>query len=235
MQKHLWASSAVLFATVLGSAACSGTEDLPDRPAPGDAAMGPADAGDAGVSATDGGRNDSGTADASAGDASPTDGGPIDRRIDPIEVGRAWTYQVQVLGTYPACANGVHTSSTVGMVPRDGKNALQVESLCPGAGIFEYAVEGDRVWSYFQGAWRLSLDEPVVDGHTWSDDFFDYVWADTGTVTVPAGTFADCWSARKVVTYPSYTVFCRGVGPIHWHYEDGLGNGYDALLTRKNF
>ena len=41
----------------------------------------------------------------------------------------------------------------------------------------------------------------------------------------------DCFTARKQVSYPSYTTFCRGVGPTHWHYEDGLGNGYDAVLT----
>jgi hypothetical protein len=30
-------------------------------------------------------------------------------------------------------------------------------------------------------------------------------------------------------------ILCRGVGPVKWHYEDGLGNGYEAVLTAKNF
>ena len=35
--------------------------------------------------------------------------------------------------------------------------------------------------------------------------------------------------------YTSYTVFCRGVGPVEWHYEDGFGNGYEAVLKAKGF
>lgn len=23
-------------------------------------------------------------------------------------------------------------------------------------------------------------------------------------------------------------------GPVKWHYEDGLGNGYEAVITAKN-
>jgi hypothetical protein len=158
-----------------------------------------------------------------------------DRRIDPIEVGHAWTYDVRVLGWYPICSPGRHTSRTLESVTVGGRAGKRVESLCPGAGSFVYSVEGDRVWSRYAGAWRRSVDSPVRAGHTWSDDYFDYVWDRVGNVTTPAGTFTSCWKARKLVSYESYTVFCRGVGPVRWHYEDGWGNGYDATLTSKNF
>jgi hypothetical protein len=158
-----------------------------------------------------------------------------DRRIDPIEVGHAWTYDVKVLGYYPLCTSGSHTATTLESVRVGGREAKRVQSVCSRAGTFLYAVEGDRVWSWWAGAWRLSLDAPVRSGHVWSDDYADYTWERVGTVTVPAGTFKTCWSATKLSSRPSYTIFCRGVGPVHWHYEDTFGNGYDAQLTSKNF
>lgn len=158
-----------------------------------------------------------------------------DRRIDPIEVGRAWTYDVKVLGWYPLCSDGTFTARTLASVHVGGREGKRVESLCNHAGSFVYSVDGDRVWSWYDGAWRLSVDGPVRSGHGWSDDYFDYTWERVGTVTVPAGRFTSCWSAKKVADYESYTVFCRGVGAVHWHYEDGFGNGYDAVLTAKNF
>jgi len=162
------------------------------------------------------------------------DGAVADRRIDPIEVGRSWTYDVKVLGFYPLCEAGSHIATARSAKPKDGKTAIDVTSLCKNAGAYEYAVEGDRVFTYAAG-WRLSLDAPVAEGHTWSDTLRNYVWESRGTQTVPAGTFDECWSATVVARYTSYTVFCRGVGPVKWHYEDGLGNGYEAVLTRKNF
>jgi hypothetical protein len=201
-------------------------------------------AGDGGPGAGEGGADASADAALSAeggdGDASTAlvdggDGGAGDTRIDPIEVGRAWTYNVTVLGFYPACSSGVFTSNTLESSQLDGKTALHVQSLCDKAGVFKYSVDGDRVYVYLNGSWKISLDSPVVEGHTWSDGFRTYRWESKGSVTTPAGTFADCWSATTVASYTSYLLVCRGVGPVKWHYEDGLGNGYEAVLTAKNF
>ena len=203
--------------------------------------------GDPGVAEPDGGLGapdsgsgptlDSGAADASkgpdGGDAG--DGSMKDTRIDPIEVGRAWTYNVTVLGFFPACSNGVFVSNTLQSATVDGKTALSVQSLCQNAGVYKYSVDGDRVYAYLNGAWKVSLDSPVLEGHTWSDGFHSYKWELKGSVTTPAGTFADCWSATTVASYNSYILLCRGVGPVKWHYEDGLGNGYEAIMTSKNF
>jgi len=227
--------SSTLVALVLVACAagvgCGGAEaSSVDGPSPdggtgADGATGPGPAAEGGAGPT----GDGGTAEGG-------DGGPAaDTRIDPIEVGRSWTYNVQVLGFYPACSNGVFTSNTLQSSSLDGKTALHVQSLCKDAGVYKYAVEGDRVWAHFGGSWKLSLDAPVVEGHTWSDGLRSYRWDSKGTVTTPAGTFADCWSATTVAAYTSYILLCRGVGPVKWHYEDGLGNGYEAILTAKNF
>jgi hypothetical protein len=186
---------------------------------------------DGGSSSTDGGSTGDGGGNSDGG----TDGSVKDTRIDPIEVGHAWTYNVTVLGFYPACSNGVFVSNTLSSAMLDGKTALSVQSLCENAGVFKYSVDGDRVYAYLSGSWRTSLDSPVVEGHTWSDGFLTYKWESKGSVATAAGTFADCWSATTVASYTSYILLCRGVGPVKWHYEDGLGNGYEAVLTAKNF
>jgi hypothetical protein len=183
--------------------------------------------------------DDGGASPLADGGASPVaDGGTTtlkDQRLDPIEVGRAWTYNVKVIGVYPSCENGLGVATTVSKSTKGGRTAFQVQSLCKNAGTFEYAVDNDRVWYFFGDAWHLASDEPVTDGHKWNDGIYDYHWEDSGTVTVAAGTFEKCWTARLDVGYEWYTTFCRGVGPVHWHYEDGLGNGYDAILTNRNF
>ena len=200
------------------------------------------------VPGTDGGSDPDATpmdpfADGGTGtdSATPTDGSTKldgtakDNRIDPIEVGHTWTYNVTVLGFYPACSNGVFVSTALSQSTVDGKSAVSVQSLCENAGVYKYSVDGDRVYAYLNGSWKTSLDSPVVEGHTWSDGFRNYKWESRGSVTTPAGTFSDCWSATTVASYTSYIVLCRGVGPVKWHFEDGIGNGYEAILTAKNF
>lgn len=182
-----------------------------------------------------------GLPDGGADGATPPDGGDAgdgsvkDTRIDPIEVGRAWTYNVTVLGFYPACSNGVFLATALQQSMLDGKTAISVQSFCENAGVVKYSVDGDRVHSHIGGSWKISIDSPVVEGHTWSDGFRNYRWESKGTVTTPAGTFSECWSATTVAAYSSYIVLCRGVGPVKWHFEDGIGNGYEAILTAKNF
>jgi len=228
--------SAVVLAGLVACGGSSGSGDIGGTPAIGpDGSVDPfADAGTAtgdgggaktdGSTASDGGKGDGGA-----------DGSVKDTRIDPIDVGHAWTYNVTVLGYFPACSNGVFVSNTLSSEMLDGKTALAVQSLCENAGVFKYSVDGDRVYAYLNGGWKTSLDAPVADGHTWSDGFNDYKWESKGSVTTPAGTFGDCWSATTVASYTSYILLCRGVGPVKWHYEDGLGNGYEAILTAKNF
>ncbi|MBS2011276.1 MAG: hypothetical protein JST00_00075 [Deltaproteobacteria bacterium] len=203
------------------------TEPVPEAGAPGTDAGGDSstvtpEAGADGAVRVDGG-----------GDAG--DGAAPDTRIDPIEVGRAWTYNVTVIGIYPLCTNGIHTATTLGSAPLDGKTALEVQSLCENAGTFKYAVEGDRVFVHLGGSWKLSLDSPVAAGHTWTDGTLNYRWDKIGAITTAAGKFDDCWQATTVAAYTSYIQLCRGVGPVKWHYETGFGNGYEAVLTAKNF
>ena len=229
--------TAVVLAGLVACGGSGGNGDIGGAPASGpDGAVDPfADAGSAAFDGGSAGKGDGSTpSDGGKGDGG-ADGSVKDTRIDPIEVGHAWTYNVTVLGYFPACSNGVFVSNALSSETLDGKTAVAVQSLCENAGVYKYSVDGDRVYAYLNGAWKTSLDSPVADGHTWSDGFNDYKWENKGTVTTPAGTFGDCWSATTVASYTSYILLCRGVGPVKWHYEDGLGNGYEAILTAKSF
>jgi hypothetical protein len=177
-----------------------------------------------------GGKDAAPEMESSSGD----DAGPDDR-IDPIALGHGWTYDVTVLGSYPACVAGTHAATVVNEEMLGGRQAFQVQSFCTNAGSFFYSLDGDRVFTWVSMTWVLSLDAPVTAGHTWSNGLDSFTWEAVPTVTVPAGTFTNCWSAVEQVSYPTYTVFCRGVGPVHWHYEDGQGNGFEAVLTSKSF
>jgi hypothetical protein len=193
---------------------------------------GPAEGGDLGAT-RDGGPDAPTTPGADGGDGG--DAKAKDTRIDPVELGRSWTYDVKVRGIFPACDDGTFAATAVSQSTIEGRTALHVESFCQGAGAYDYAIDGDRVYSYVTGAWRTSLDAPVTEGHQWTDGFLTYRWESKGTVTTPAGTFSDCWSATTVASYSSYIVLCRGVGPVRWHYDTGLGNGYDATLVATSF
>lgn len=162
-------------------------------------------------------------------------GGSSAQAIDPIAVGNSWTYDVEQLGTFPLCPSGSHTAETLGESQLNGKTAYEVTSLCANAASSFYAVDGDVVQVNYQGTWILALDAPVEEGHTWSNGASTFTWHDEGTVTVGAGTFDDCWRATQNVGYEAYTVFCRGVGPVHWRSVDLNGDGFDAQLTAVNF
>jgi hypothetical protein len=172
------------------------------------------------------------------GDAEDTQdvGVGADEAIDPIAVGHAWTYAVTELGTYPGCPAGTSTATALTVGTKDGKaGAIEVQSLCSAAPPSWYTVDGDVVQVDVAGTWVLALDAPVQEGHTWSNGVSTFTWHDAGTVTVPAGTFDDCWTATQNVSYTAYTIFCRGVGPVHWYSKDASGNGFEAILGGKNF
>ncbi len=218
--------SALCCNVLIASACSSSAEDLGGG---GETASG----GSASGGSEEGGRGPGG--ESATGGGTAAGGASADDRIDPIALGHAWTYDVQELGAFPLCPSGSHTGETIDALTIDGKEAFEVTNLCANVESSYYAVDGDVVQVDYQGTWILALDAPVEEGHTWSNGTSTFTWHDEGTVTVPAGTFDDCWRATQNVAYDAYTIFCRGVGPVHWHSEDLTGNGFDAVLTAKSF
>jgi hypothetical protein len=221
-----------LFAFFVLFCACGETATVGTLGPPGDAAPPPDGGGatdapavvgeDAGPDATPP-KNDGGS-----------DAGPQPPAIDPLVVGHKWTFDVTEVANYPACPTGTNDVTVLDVAPRDGKNAYSVQSFCPGLPPVYYAQDGDVVLWDDSGTWVLVLDAPVQEGHTWTNGVITYVWHDLGSFTVPAGTFTQCFKAQDTAG-PSYSVLCRGIGPVKIVYRDPSNNGYDAVLTAKNF
>ena len=87
-------------------------------------------------------------------------GSGADDRLDPLEVGRSWTYSVT--STYGSCPSGMHDTRVIAAGTTDGGPTYQVQSFCGLTG--NTNVAGDRVEEYFDWGptgWMRSLDEPV--------------------------------------------------------------------------
>jgi hypothetical protein len=223
---------------MLACASCALVANLGDRTL-GDVDVGGAEGGtDVGGGGIDGGGGgDDGPA---SGDSTTgTDrNAPPETRIDPLDLGRTWTYDITAAdGSASTCPPGAHSAGIVGPgATIDGGPSLRYQSLCS-TFLVDAVVEGDRVTVYpidgggGIGSKVLILDAPVEEGHTWNSGGGQmYVWHDAGTVVVPAGTFPNCWARAYSGGQPGQIIYCRGVGLTR---VDDLG--YDAVLTSKNF
>lgn len=182
----------------------------------------------------DGGGSDGGIRDSAL--PTPDSSNPGETALLPLAVGRSWTYQVTQLGSYSTCATGSQTESVTSQSVVGGRAAFDVSSWCSASGTNTLSVNGDQVSLYYGGAWNVILDVPVEEGHSWTVyGTIQYTWHDAGTVTVPAGTFTQCWRREQVVSYTAYTIFCRGVGAVRDYSADLNGSGWDAQLASKSF
>lgn len=215
----------------------------------GDGGSEPTPAEDGGQGGSSGSvKNDGGTSPGSDASTSPgtdsgstnddggtsSDTGAPDDRLMPLEVGRSWTYDVAAVGN-GYCPTGSHDSKVLGTSQQDGRTAFQVTSFCGTIGSSYETVNGDQVDVDYQGSWNHYLDVPVQEGHSWPYFNTSYTWESVASITVPAGTYTNCWKAHQNVTYTAYAVFCRGVGMVESVSQDLAGNGWDAKLTAKNF
>ena len=171
---------------------------------------------------TSGGEPGAGVVDGSAaGDPDATNGS--DDRLYPLAVDRVWTYDV--VSTYPSCPGGSREQRVIGTGTRDGRATFRVTGFCGSTG--DTFVEGDRVEDYYDWGpvgWYRSLDEPVVDGHTWTTTNGSATFTQTYDEIGAFAGHADCWKVTQNVSYTSYWIYCRGVGLVKYEIID-LGGG----------
>jgi hypothetical protein len=154
--------------------------------------------------------------------------------IWPLAAGYTWTYDVTTSG-YPACTNGSSTAAVLAAGPMDGRQAFQVSSFCAGFGDSWVSTRGDEVDTDYMSTWIIALGAPVAEGQTWSNGTSTFTWRSAGAVTVPAGTFQDCWKATQNVSYTFEQTYCRGAGLVESVLQDLAGGGWTATLTAKSF
>ena len=75
------------------------------------------------------------------------------------------------------------------------------------------------------------VDPTLVDGHSWTYVNTSYTWKRETSVTVPAGTYDDCWTASSTSATRRTSTYCRGVGLVHSYSSDLTGAGWDAQLA----
>jgi len=153
-----------------------------------------------------------------------------DEAISPMSVGNRWTFEVTGFTADPTCSAGTYDSEVIDMEEIDGSVAYEKRTFCSRNGnqsTSYFRVDGDNVEVLVNSEWETLLDPPVQDGHEWTS----YTgsarhWEERGQVTVPAGTFDDCWAAVSE-SGDYYVTYCRGTGPV----KSALENDYEAVLT----
>jgi hypothetical protein len=132
----------------------------------------------------------------------------------------------------------MHTSQVTGTSMVDARVAYDVASFCAAAGTSELSAprdSTDEVDVDYAGAWLTLVDPKLSDGETWSFYNSSYTWHRETSITVPAGTFTDCWTAKQNVSYTAYMTYCRGAGMVRSYSADLTGAGWDAQLVTKSF
>jgi|SRR5579859_3926938 len=241
----LTAAAAVLFA-----GACSSSSGGSGTPGGGDGGSGGSSSGTAsGSGGSSGGGSGAGSGSGSggssgssgsggdAGASSGGDGGGGSNKLFPLAVGYEWSYDVQNVGAGSACSAGTWKQAITGTRTVDGRSAFDLTSFCSAAGQSEVAPvgTGDEVDIDFQSSWLKLIDGTLAEGETWTYFNSSYTWHRETSVSVPYGTFTDCWTANQNVSYTAYQTYCRGVGMVRSYSSDLTGAGWDAKLTDKSF
>lgn len=169
--------------------------------------------------------------DAGSGSGSGTHGGSD--KLFPLALGNSWTYSVAAVGAGSICATGSHEQHVVSANPAGGRDAFQITNFCSGAaGTFDYAAgTGDEIDFYYQTQWLTLVSTPLAEGHQWPYFNTSYHWHREASVTVPAGTYDDCWTAVQDVSYTASLTYCRGIGLVRSYSEDLNHSGWDAKLS----
>jgi hypothetical protein len=183
--------------------------------------------------------SDGGTTDLAGGGGSGGGGGGggTTAALYPLAVGYRWTYAVSAVGGGAVCATGNHDQHVVSANPAGKRAAFQLDNFCTGAaGTYDYSQPGgDALDFYYNATWAPIIDLPLQEGHMWTYFNSSYTWHRETSITVPAGTFTDCWTANQNVTYTAYLTYCRGAGLVRSYSQDLGGNGWDAQLASKSF
>ena len=144
----------------------------------------------------------------------------------PLQPGNTWTYTVTAKVDVPACIEGVRVvTATGGPTEFEGRQAYTLTSLCQDQDT-RMALDDGEVLEWIPNFWARALPAPVEAGFTWSSGAGRYTWTDVGSITVPAGTFSDCWERTSADPLVQTNTYCAGVGMVRADEQ-----GHEAVLT----
>jgi hypothetical protein len=221
MGEELRLALVVAVTSVLG---CSGDVEPTSGGATGGAssASGGASSGSGGVPSGGG----SGDTQPSGGTGSIDDGALPAASLLPLAVGNVWSYQFSSPGAQVQCEADLvaHVSRVVRTEVVDGRDAYLVTWPCASEDdpdTFVYVTQTDGEIQQRIGDSRYStLPNPVIAGHSWEVVGVQYEWSFAGTMTVPAGTFENCWSRTPHLGFVAEVTYCPDVGPVRQGTRD---------------
>lgn len=169
-----------------------------------------------------GGFGGASTGGASMGGSSSTGGGsgtlqPAD--LYPLEVGQRRTFEI-VEPAGMECDPNFETvlrTENVG-----GKEAFVVDHVCAPDEEIILAHHGGQLVQWNEDKWIVTMKAPLEEGLTWiATERYTFQWSFVSDITVPAGSFQDCWARESVPPSPlSRNVYCPGVGPVRRENAD---------------
>ena len=179
--------------------------------------------------------------------------GSDDTAMYPLGVGYTWTHKLIPQETnagagfnlsFDGCegetvgfTRTIISSQVIGGEEGFEERTTGSSTLCSRSSGFS-RTEGDTLYSYDEssGAWQALLVGPMEDGHTWTttidEKTYELAWRSAGSITVPAGTFSDCWDLLVNSDDTSYSSYCRGVGHVRVHWEHA---SHDLELVSTSF
>jgi hypothetical protein len=167
-----------------------------------------------------------------SGSGSGSGSGSTQSALYPLAVGNTWTFTVAAVGAGSTCSPGTFSQTVQSANEVGGRAAFQLTDFCTGiSGTYDYSEPGgDEVDFYYGSDWLELIDPTLVAGEMWNYANTSFTWKRETSVTVPSGTYDDCWTANQDVSYTAYSTYCRGVGLVHNYSSDLTGAGWDAQL-----
>lgn len=186
--------------------------------APGDGSGGGSETGGA---PSVGGASPAGGAVGSGGAATGGQSVTIPADLFPLAVGNIWTYSILEQPMPDFCDPEHLTEEVYALDTVGGREGFVTSAVCfaPSDQDSRLAAVDGEIQQWIGDMWHVTLAAPLKDGHRWILDVgeppSEFSWQSTGTVTVPAGTFENCWSRVPVPVEAGVVVtYCLGVGPV---------------------
>jgi hypothetical protein len=141
-------------------------------------------------------------------------GGVTPLELEPLALGNLWTYALTVQQPTADCPSGSGTREVTASVEWEGRTAFELQRFCDTDAEPTYMnVTNGEIYQYLDG-WYRNVAAPVQEGATWAfAPGYTLKWSSVGAVTVPAGTFTNCWR-RTILEYEGGITFCPGVGQV---------------------
>ena len=183
----------------------------------------------AGGSGSGGAAGKGGTGAGGASNASP----PSVEQLFPLAVGNVWNYTTSLIpggsNTSP-CPLGMHSTTITGKTTFQGESAFTATHVCAPMATRYYTENAQGLEVNLGTAWSRLLPRPISDGATFMGISSTQIIAHVADVTVPAGTFSNCWATEYVTATGPIATYCAKVGLVSLEYDAPNGGGYKIEL-----